>query len=124
MGLPYRLTDYIELVDWTERGRKILKDRRTAIEAALPPILKRLHLDPNQWLYLTQRIKSQVGTVFKLKRACKSCLLLFVLRIVSTNSTERILPSATTCVFSCIMNQGRNFQRPGFSVLEVCYHLE
>ncbi len=40
--------DYLELVDWS--GRAIRNDRRGAISSTLPPILKRLKLDPEHYL--------------------------------------------------------------------------
>lgn len=36
-GLPFRLTDYLELVDWT--GRLIRENKRGSIHSNLPPIL-------------------------------------------------------------------------------------
>jgi hypothetical protein len=72
-GLPFRLTDYIELVDWT--GRIIREDKRGNINGQLPPILDRLQMDPKLWLYTTQHFESQfkglVGGMFKLKETCK-----------------------------------------------------
>ena len=69
-GLPFRLTDYLELVDWT--GRIIREDKRGAIDAPLPPILERLNIEPKHWLYLTKhfesRFKGLVGTAYQLKR--------------------------------------------------------
>jgi REP element-mobilizing transposase RayT len=71
-GLPFRLTDYLELVDWT--GRIIREDKRGAIPVHLPPILERLNIDTNHWLYLTKNFESPfkglVGSVFRLKQAC------------------------------------------------------
>jgi REP element-mobilizing transposase RayT len=71
-GLPFRLDDYLELVDWT--GRILRDDKRGAISAHLPPILERLHIDPNYWLHMTQhfesRFKGLVGAAYKLKAAC------------------------------------------------------
>ncbi len=46
--LPFRLSDYLELVDWT--GRAIGEDKRGHIANELPPILARLNIDPGQWL--------------------------------------------------------------------------
>ena len=43
-GIPYLLTDYLDLVDWT--GRMIRKDKRGAISTDLPPILERLSIEP------------------------------------------------------------------------------
>jgi REP element-mobilizing transposase RayT len=72
MGLPFRLEDYLELVDWT--GRVLREDKRGSIPATCPPILERLQIDPKHWLYMTQefesRFKGLVGTAFKLKAAC------------------------------------------------------
>jgi REP element-mobilizing transposase RayT len=74
-GLPFRLEDYLELVDWT--GRILRDDKRGAIPAHLPPILERLQIDPRYWLHMTKhfesRFKGLVGAAYKLKAACK-CL--------------------------------------------------
>jgi hypothetical protein len=43
-SLPFRLTNYLELVDWT--GRILREDKRGAIDADLPPILERLNIEP------------------------------------------------------------------------------
>jgi len=72
-GLPFRLTDYFELVDWT--GRIMRDDKRGAILENTPPILNRLNIESKHWLYLTQNFESpfkgMVGTVSKLKEVCK-----------------------------------------------------
>ena len=71
-GLPFRLADYLELVDWT--GRVLREDKKGAIPADLPPILERLQIDPRYWLYMTQnfesRFKGFVGAAYTLKSAC------------------------------------------------------
>jgi REP element-mobilizing transposase RayT len=71
-GLPFRLDDYLELVDWT--GRCLREDKRGSIPSDYPPILERLQIDPKHWLYMTHEFESQfkgiVGTAFKLKAAC------------------------------------------------------
>ena len=73
-GLPFRLTDYLELVDWT--GRIIRDDKRGHIDTQLSPILERLNIDPKQWCYLTQHFESKfkglVGSAHKLKQACQA----------------------------------------------------
>ena len=72
-GLPFCLTDYLELVDWT--GRKIREDKRGAINAKQLPILDRLSIEPGQWLDMTQRFeskfKSLVGCGHRLKMAAQ-----------------------------------------------------
>ena len=74
VGLPFRLTDYLELVDWT--GRQIREGKRGSIDSDLPAILERLDIEEDHWLYMTQNFESSfktlVGTVYALKRACRS----------------------------------------------------
>ena len=71
-GLPFRLTDYLELVDWT--GRFLREDKRGAISDNLPPILERLNMDTKHWLYLANHFESPfkglVGSAYNLKQAC------------------------------------------------------
>ena len=66
------LNDYLELVDWT--GRQIREDKRGYIDSDTPPILQRLGLDVEHWLYLSQHFqgsfKSLVGPVRALRAAC------------------------------------------------------
>ena len=72
-GLPFRLTDYIELVDWS--GRVMRDDKRGYINNQLPPILLRLNIKPELWHYMTQHFESKfkglVGSSYKLKQACQ-----------------------------------------------------
>lgn len=72
-GLPFRLTDYIELVEWT--GRILRDDKRGAIDDTTPPLLERLNIEAKHWGYMTQhfesRFKGLVGSVYKLKLACE-----------------------------------------------------
>ena len=72
-GLPFRLSDYIELVDWT--GRIMRDDKRGVIKNELPPILDRLNIDPKHWHYMTQHFESHfkrwVGSAYTLKKACE-----------------------------------------------------
>ena len=72
-GLPFRLNDYLELVDWT--GRILREDKRGAIPDNLPPILGRLNIDPQHWGYLAKHFESPfkglVGSAYKLKQACQ-----------------------------------------------------
>ena len=71
-GLPFRLTDYLELVDWS--GRILREDKRGVISGYIPPVLQRLNIEPKHWLYLTKNFESpfkgMVGSVFKLKQTC------------------------------------------------------
>ncbi len=68
-GLPFRLQDYLELVDWT--GRQIRNDKRGSIEQNTPPILERLDIDAEHWIYNTRHFESQfkglVGTAISIR---------------------------------------------------------
>jgi len=70
-GLPFKLEDYINLLDLT--GRAIRDDKRGYIENNLPNILDRLEIKPKQWFYLTtqfeSRFKNLVGSAYALKKA-------------------------------------------------------
>lgn len=72
-GLPFKLEDYLELVDWT--GRIIRGDKRGHIPDSVPPILKRLNQDTDNWIYISQnfesKLKGLVGSAMKVKQACK-----------------------------------------------------
>ena len=72
-GLPFRLTDYLELVDWT--GRIIREDKKGHIANNIPPILERLNIDAKYWQYLTTQFESQfrniVGTAHNIRQVCK-----------------------------------------------------
>jgi REP element-mobilizing transposase RayT len=73
-GLPFRLTDYLELLDWT--GRILREDKRGSIVGNLPPILERLQIEPRYWLFMAQhfesRFKGLVGSVYSIKATCES----------------------------------------------------
>jgi REP element-mobilizing transposase RayT len=42
--IPFAFHEYLQLVDWT--GRAVRDDKRGHIDASLPPIMKRLNIDP------------------------------------------------------------------------------
>jgi hypothetical protein len=71
-GLPFRLTDYLELLDWT--GRIMREDKRGAIPSDLPSILTRLQIDPRQWVYASENFESRfkrfVGSWYAVKNCC------------------------------------------------------
>jgi REP element-mobilizing transposase RayT len=46
-AIPYRLDDYLELVDWT--GRQISLDKPGFVDDRLPPIMQRLGIDTRAW---------------------------------------------------------------------------
>ena len=58
IGIPFSLSAYIELVDWT--GRSLRDDKRGSIDNGLPPIIERLSINKAQWLQQT----AQFETIF------------------------------------------------------------
>jgi len=72
LGLPFKLEDYLELLDWT--GRILRDDKRGAIDQMLPSILSRLNIEPQNWIYSAQYFESSfkqfAGTADKLKSTC------------------------------------------------------
>jgi len=73
LGLPFKLTDYIELVDWT--GRILRNTKRGSIPNCLPPALERLGIEADNWIYLTENFerpfKNFAGSVISMKRCCQ-----------------------------------------------------
>jgi len=71
--LPFSLSGYLELVDYS--GRAILENKRGYIPEKLPPILDRLGLNPDTWMDELSGFKSvgfsAIGTVDQLKDFCQ-----------------------------------------------------
>ena len=89
-GLPFKLNDYIALVDWT--GKQTRKDKRGKIDANLHPLLNRLNFETENWLYLSthfeSKLKGLVGTAISLKVACKK--LGYASRICKQDTQQNI----------------------------------
>ncbi|MDZ7923853.1 MAG: hypothetical protein U5M23_07270 [Marinagarivorans sp.] len=66
LGILFDAKEYLELVDAT--GRIIRNDKKGHINHNLPPILKRLNLNINDWLLRTQNFEQQYQTIFAKKR--------------------------------------------------------
>lgn len=73
-GMPFKLRDYIELVDWT--GRQFREGKRGQIPGALPPILERLNIPIDNWMVVSchfeSRFKALVGAKQSLMNACEN----------------------------------------------------
>jgi len=73
-GLPFRLKDYLHLVDWT--GRLLRDGKRGAISQDTPPIIDRLGIDPRYWLQMAAhfegRFRNLIGAADRLIEACKA----------------------------------------------------
>jgi hypothetical protein len=72
-GIPFNLSDYLELVDWS--GRIIREDKRGFIPDHMPNILQRLDMDARHWVYLTKNFelpfKDLVGSAHHVRKACE-----------------------------------------------------
>jgi len=58
-GIPFRLIDYIELVDWTARQYRTGK---AALSSTLPPILERLNINQTTWLKACTKLERYRST--------------------------------------------------------------
>ncbi|EAQ64439.1 hypothetical protein MED121_04948 [Marinomonas sp. MED121] len=72
-GLPFKLTDYLELIDLT--GRVLREDKLGNIDMSLAPILQRINLTSEQWLEVStgfeKHFKSAVGSELLLAEYCE-----------------------------------------------------
>ncbi|WP_419533535.1 transposase [Endozoicomonas sp.] len=71
-AIPFALSSYLELVDWT--GRIVRQDKRGSIPENLPSILDRLKIDPDEWLKTmswNNRFRRVVGRLGALKAYAK-----------------------------------------------------
>jgi len=73
-GLPFRLNDYIMLVDWS---RRILReDKKGVIPEELPEIQQRLQLDARHWCYQNHHFehpfKHLVGAAHHVRSVCEA----------------------------------------------------
>ena len=79
-GLPFKLTDYLDLVDLT--GRIMRDDKRGFINKQLPPILSRLNITPDNWLTLTKDFEARfnlwAGDQHSLRRVAEIAEISFV----------------------------------------------
>ncbi|WP_207890646.1 transposase [Vibrio sinensis] len=73
-GIPFRLMDYIELVDWTARQ---YREGKACLNITSPPILQRLNINQSNWLKACSELEkhrsSAVGCIQDL-RAVKNAL--------------------------------------------------
>ncbi|WP_434361293.1 transposase [Parasalinivibrio latis] len=72
-GIPFKLLDYLELVDWTSRQ---WRDDKASVSLALPGLLVRVGLDAEEWLEVTATLERQdsqlVGTPLAISEALPS----------------------------------------------------
>ncbi len=86
-GLPFSLTDYLELVDWS--GRAIHPHKRGKIAGYVPPILLRLGIAPDHLLrYLSrqeQGFSQVIGKVTAIRSAANQLGASFLKGIAAAN---------------------------------------
>ncbi len=86
-GLPFSLTDYLELVDWS--GRAIHPQKRGAIADDVPPILLRLGIAPEHLLrYLSKQehgFAQVIGKVTTIRSAANQLSASFLKGIAAAN---------------------------------------
>ena len=86
---PFKLDDYVELVDWS--GRIIRDDKRGAINSKLPPIIERLGLEADHWKILTTEFEEQfkhwVGSEHIVRQVCADKAYQ---RVPSINANRRL----------------------------------
>jgi len=72
-GIPYRLMDYLELVDWT--GRAVIKGKTGYIDTKEPKILEKLGFTADIWFksvnQFSEHLYSHIGTEDQLKAVCE-----------------------------------------------------
>ncbi|WP_171972060.1 transposase [Vibrio ponticus] len=59
-GIPFRLVDYIELVDWTARQ---YRDDKASLSADTPSILQRLNINQTTWIKVCTNLERQRAAV-------------------------------------------------------------
>ena len=73
-AIPYYLSDYIALVDYT--GKCVHPNKRGYIADDIPDILNRLEVEPDAWIEEMKQFRTNgitaVGTVSQLKAFCQS----------------------------------------------------
>jgi hypothetical protein len=71
-GLPFKLRDYLELVDWT--ARQVRVGKRGSLDSSAPPLLERLGMQSENWFaascHFESKFKTLVGAKNTLERAC------------------------------------------------------
>lgn len=56
--LSFQLCFYLELLDWT--GRQFNRGKGCAVDDSSPPVLKRLNIKLDKWLYATRHFESSL----------------------------------------------------------------
>ena len=74
-GIPMRLMDYLELVDWT--GRQIREGKTGYIESNTPPILQRLNFEQQNWLKACTQFERQRALLIGSSRSIQTTTVNF-----------------------------------------------
>ncbi len=84
-GLPFNLTDYLQLVDWS--GRLLREDKKGHITDHLPDILQRLNIAPN--------ISSTLASILNHRSKTWSAMLTMSNRHVMNSANSGYMASAS-----------------------------
>ena len=91
-GLPFNLTDYLQLIDWS--GRLLREGKKGHIPDHLPDISQRLNIALKHFIYLSRHFESPfknlVGNAYHVKQACQELGLQWVHGI---RQCEKYFPS-------------------------------
>ena len=72
-GLPLRLLDYLELVEWT--GRQLRDGKRGTMSVNTPSLLRRLRIAPAAWMNMSRHFEAQfktcIGNATQVARVCE-----------------------------------------------------
>ncbi|MGF1762792.1 transposase [Aliivibrio kagoshimensis] len=60
-GIPFKLEDYLEVVDWS--GKQIRPSKRGAINASAPPVLQQLKFKQQEWLKLCTTLEQNHASI-------------------------------------------------------------
>ncbi|MGF1756673.1 transposase [Photobacterium sagamiensis] len=74
-GIPMRLMDYIELVDWT--GRQLRQGKTGYIHSSTPPILQRLNFEQQNWLKACTQFERQRALLIGSSRSIQAATVSF-----------------------------------------------
>lgn len=70
-GIPFKLLDYLALVDWTARQ---YHQHKASIDNAKPPILSRLGINTQEWLKLTSTLEKRDSQLIGTRDAISAAL--------------------------------------------------
>ena len=103
MEIPYYLSEYIALVDYT--GKCVHPNKRGYKSDDIPDILKRLEIDSDIWVEEMKQFKTSgitaIGTVSQLRSFCQSVKKKYAVWIYNPRFRIAKFSSIDFSVFTC-----------------------